>query len=149
VKTKAVYVNETLVGEVATWAAVYKLVSDKGVTFVGTPDTAEGPAAFFLRGQVDKSRQSLPGVHSEVMPTMTPTDFGASMRAKAIARGLINTERAAKRLHLDNGMLRLECLSGGYYWISLDGRQLHRGSAFLQADELQSKFIEAMERAGQ
>ena len=100
-KTKAVYVNETLVGEAATWAAVYKLVSDKDVTFVGTPETAEGPAAFFLRGQVDKSRQSLLGVHSEVMPTITPTDFGASMRAKAIARGLINTERAAKRLHLE------------------------------------------------
>jgi len=55
-KTKAVYVNDTLVGEAVTWAAVYKLLT-----------------------------------------------------------GLINTERAARGLQLKLGMLRLQCLSGGYY----------------------------------
>jgi hypothetical protein len=67
---------------------------------------------------------------------------------KAIARGLINTDRAARGLKLRNRTLQFECLNGGYCWISLDGLQLYRGSAFLQANELQSKFIEAMEQAG-
>ena len=114
----------------------------------GTLDAAEGRSAFFLRGEVEKPDQSAAGIDIEAMPAMTPTDSGPSARAKAIAKGLINTERAAQGLQLKNGMLRLECLNGGYYWISLDGRQLHRGSAFLEAEELQSKFIEAMERAG-
>jgi hypothetical protein len=46
-------------------------------------------------------------------------------------------------------MLKLECMSGGYYWISLDGHRLLRGdSIWEEADELQPKFIDGMERAG-
>jgi hypothetical protein len=85
------------------------------VSFVGTPDAAEGPSTFFLRGEVEKSDQSIQRIHIEATRAMTPTDAGASARAKAIARGLINTERAATGLQLKNGMLRLECLSGSYY----------------------------------
>jgi hypothetical protein len=95
--------------------AVYKLLTAKGVSFVGTPDAAEGPSTFFLRGEVEKSDQSIQRIHIEATRAMTPTDAGASARAKAIARGLINTERAATGLQLKNGMLRLECLSGSYY----------------------------------
>jgi len=116
-KTKEVYVNETLVGEAVTWATVYKLLTAKGMSFVGTPDVAEGPSTFFLRGELEKSDQSVEGIHVEAARAMTPTDAGASARAKAIAiaRGLINTERAARGLQLKLGMLRLQCLSGGYY----------------------------------
>jgi hypothetical protein len=71
-----------------------------------------------------------------------------SPRLKAIAEGLIRTGRAGKRREYDRGMLRLECLTGGFYWISLDGSRVVRGARLPTADELQPKFIEAMERAG-
>ena len=71
-----------------------------------------------------------------------------SERAAAIATGLVRTERAAKGIRSDQGMLRLECLSGGFYWISLDGVGDLRGSALPAADELQAKFHDTMERAG-
>ena len=45
-------------------------------------------------------------------------------------------------------MLRLECLSGGFYWIALNGSGLFRGERLPAADELQPKFTDAMERAG-
>lgn len=46
-------------------------------------------------------------------------------------------------------MLRLECHSGDdYYWIALDGGRLLRGKSVFEADDLQPKFIDAMERAG-
>jgi hypothetical protein len=45
-------------------------------------------------------------------------------------------------------MLRLECSSGGFYWISLDGSQVLRGPTLREADELQAKFTDAMEREG-
>jgi len=45
-------------------------------------------------------------------------------------------------------MLRLKCRTGGYYWITLDGRRLLRGKSPDTSDELQPKFSEAMERAG-
>jgi hypothetical protein len=44
--------------------------------------------------------------------------------------------------------LRLNCRSGGHYWIALNGRQVRRGKTLTKADELQPKFIDAMERAG-
>jgi len=71
-----------------------------------------------------------------------------SARAKAIAKGLVHTERAAPGAKIIHGMLRLECFDTGYYCISLDGRRLLRGSSVGEADELQPKFIDAMERAG-
>ena len=37
---------------------------------------------------------------------------------------------------------------GDYYWIALDGSQLLRGKLLSEADELQPKFIDAVERAG-
>jgi len=51
-------------------------------------------------------------------------------------------------IDMDQGMLRLNCRSGGYYWITLDGRRVRRGKALFVADELQSKFSDAMVRAG-
>ena len=46
-------------------------------------------------------------------------------------------------------MLRLKCKSGsGYYWVSLDGGRLLRGMTPFEAEELQPKFIDAMERTG-
>ena len=77
-----------------------------------------------------------------------PTEQLISPRAKAIAQGLIRTDRAGARGVYDRGTLRLECLSGGFYWIALNGSRLLRGTRLPTADELQPKFIEAMERAG-
>jgi hypothetical protein len=74
------------------------------------------------------------------MATATaPTEQLISSRAKAIAQGLIRTDRAG---------LRLECLTGGFYWIALNGSRVLRGARLPTAEELQPKFIEAMARAG-
>jgi len=75
-------------------------------------------------------------------------DTAISTRARAIAEGLIRTRRAGYSGVVDRGMVKLECLKGGYYWISLDGGRLLRGAAVWEAEELQPKFIDAMERAG-
>jgi hypothetical protein len=45
-------------------------------------------------------------------------------------------------------MMRVDCVTGGFYWISLDGTRLLRGPTLLDAEELQPKFVDAMERAG-
>jgi hypothetical protein len=71
-----------------------------------------------------------------------------SERAHKVARGLIRTRRAASIIKVDQGMLRLGCRNGGYYWLSLDGRRVLRGKALSEADELQPNFAAAMERAG-
>ena len=76
------------------------------------------------------------------------TDAALSARARAIAEGLIRTKRAHYHGVFDQGMLRLACRKGGYYWISLDGSRVLRGKMLFEAEELQPKFIEAMERAG-
>jgi hypothetical protein len=83
---------------------------------------------------------------SEDAPTSTEPNI--SVRATSIVRGLIKTERAAGIMSLEYGMLQLKCRSGGYYWITLDGGQVRRGKTLFKADELQPKFIDAMERAG-
>lgn len=79
---------------------------------------------------------------------MTMDESALSDRARSIATGLVRKERAGKGIQLDNGMLRLECLSGGLHWISLDGSRILRGAELFDAEELQSKFRDAMERAG-
>ena len=71
-----------------------------------------------------------------------------SARAKAIAEGLIRAMRAEHHGVFDQGMLRLRCRRGGHYWISLDGSRVLRGRTLVDADELQPKFIDAIERAG-
>jgi hypothetical protein len=78
----------------------------------------------------------------------TATDPEISARATAIASGLVRTERAAPGSKFDHGLLRLECFAGGFYWISLDGSRILRGIQLIDAEELQPKFIDAMERAG-
>ena len=83
------------------------------------------------------------------MPTATtPVGPAISERASTIARGLIRTKRAGSIIDMDQGMLRLGCRNGGYYWVSLDGSRVLRGEALFDADELQPKFGDAMERAG-
>jgi hypothetical protein len=78
----------------------------------------------------------------------TQVEPDISERAHKVARGLIRTKRAAPLINVDHGMLRLGCLGGGSYWVSLDGRRVLRGEALSEADELQPKFGDAMERAG-
>ena len=52
------------------------------------------------------------------MPT-TPSEAVVSVRAKAIASGLVRTVRAATGSKLIHGMLRLESHNGDdYYWIA-------------------------------
>jgi len=45
-------------------------------------------------------------------------------------------------------MERLESLSGGFYWIALNGNRLLKGRSPFDSVELQPKFIDATERAG-
>ena len=71
-----------------------------------------------------------------------------SGRARVIAEGLFRTKRAGRHGVVDRGMVKLECTKGGYYWISLDGSRVLRGKAIFDAEVLQPKFIDAMERAG-
>jgi len=68
-------------------------------------------------------------------------------RAEAITNGLIRSGRATNA-QPEDGFIRLKAKGGGFYWVSFDGFRLLRGEAFWNADELQPKFIEAMERAG-
>jgi hypothetical protein len=79
---------------------------------------------------------------------MTPTEPIISARAKAIAEGLIRTDRAGKHGIYDQGMLRLERRGGGFYWIAFNGSRLLRGSQLPTADELQPNFADAMQSAG-
>ena len=79
---------------------------------------------------------------------MTQAEPKVSPRATSIARGLLLTERAFGVISLEYSMLRLRCRSGGNYWIEIDGGRTYRGKTFLNAGELQPKFIDAMERAG-
>ena len=71
-----------------------------------------------------------------------------SIRADAIAKGLIATKRAAGAVSIDRGMLRIVCRQGGYYWIARDGHRVLRGKTFVDVDELQPTFGAAMERTG-
>jgi hypothetical protein len=71
-----------------------------------------------------------------------------SPRATSIARGLLLTERAFGVISVEYGMLRVRCHSGGNYWIEIDGGRTYRGKTFLNAEELQPKFTDAMECAG-
>jgi hypothetical protein len=63
----------------------------------------------------------------EKAEAVTLTEPMISPRAKAIAEGLIRTDRAGKHGVYDQGMLRLERRGGGFYWIALNGSRLLRG----------------------
>ena len=85
-----------------------------------------------------------PTQETETIPTEPPI----SLRANSIARGLLRTERAVGVISVEYDMLRLRCRGGGNYWIEIDGGRVFRGKTFFKAEELQPKFIDAMERAG-
>jgi hypothetical protein len=144
-RVKQVYVNDAIIGEAQTWPDVDRLLLEKDVQFEVKPHAVEGPDAFILHGtpMISKSAEGKgpAGVVKSAEPKM-------SERAAAIVRGLVRTERTTKGVSSDQGMLRLECLSGGFYWISLDGGRLLRGAELIDAEELQAKFRDAMERAG-
>jgi hypothetical protein len=118
---------------------VERLLLEKKVQFEGNPRAVEGPAAFFLHGTLARENStSAKSAKPQVI----------SGRAAAIVRGLVRTGRAAKDIGSDQGMVRLQCLTGGFYWIWLDGSGVLRGSTFPKAEELQAKLRDAMERAG-
>ncbi len=71
-----------------------------------------------------------------------------SMRAAAIANGLMRTGRAANPLHTC-GFICLHTAGAHRYWVSFDGQRVLRGRDLADADELQDGFIEAMIRAGE
>jgi len=144
-RVKQVYVNDAVIGEARTWPDVEKLLREKNVQFESKPRSVEGPAAFFLHGTLAPSEPS----QGNKAKVAKPDEPVISERAAAIVRGLVRTERAAKGIGSDQGMLRLKCLSGGFYWISFDGSEVLRGPTLREGDELQLKFIDAMERAGQ
>ena len=70
-----------------------------------------------------------------------------SVRAQAIANGLMRTGRAANPLHT-RGFICLHTAGAHRYWVSNDGRRVLRGRELAEADELQDGFIDAMARAG-
>ncbi len=78
---------------------------------------------------------------------MAETEPPLSLRARAIAEGLYRTKRAGRLGRIDEGMVRIKCRKGGFYWISLDGLRVLCGRTFLRAQELQPRFIDAMERS--
>lgn len=80
--------------------------------------------------------------------TTIPHEAEISVRATMIARGLLVTKRGVGVISMDHGVLRIKSRSGGYYWISLDGGRILRGTKLFDAEELQPKFTDAMERAG-
>jgi len=45
-------------------------------------------------------------------------------------------------------MLRIQCRTGGNYWISLKGNRLHHGKTLVTADRAQLQFIGAMAHVG-
>jgi len=106
----------------------------------GQPDVPSRPEA--------SRRPNASAETSKEFDAMTSISPTISLRATSIARGLMRTERAAGIIKLHQRMLRLECHGGGFYWISPDGGRLLRGAALWEAEELQPKFIDAMERAG-
>ena len=140
---KQVYVNDAVIGEAQTWPDVENLLREKNVQFEGKPSTVEGPAAFFLQGTLASEARE-----RNKTAEVEPSEHAMSERATVIARGLVRTGRAAKGIRPGQDMVRLQCLNGGFYWISLDGSQVLRGSTLMAADELQAKFRDAMERAG-
>jgi hypothetical protein len=74
-----------------------------------------------------------------------------SVRALAIAKGLVRTKRVSKKEVVGEtfgGFVRLRAVVGAFYWVSLDGMRVLRGREPGGADELQGGFIEAMARAG-
>ena len=142
---KQVYVNDAVIGDAQTWPDVEKLLREKNVQFESKPRAVEGPAAFFLHGTLAISE---PRGDNRMAEVAKPDEPVMSERAAAVARGLVRTGRATKGIGSDQGMLRLQCLSGDFYWISIDGSDVRRGSTLREADELQAKFTDAMERAG-
>ena len=70
-----------------------------------------------------------------------------SLRAWAIANGLIRTGRAATPLHVRR-FICLHTAGSHRYWVSYDGHRVRRGRELADAEELQSGFVEAMVRAG-
>jgi hypothetical protein len=141
---KQVYVNDAVIGDAQTWPDVERLLLEKNVQFESKPSAVEGPTAFFLQGilAITEPRER------KAAEVAKPDEPPMSERAAAIARGLVRTGRAAKGIGPGQGMVSLQCLNGGFYWISLDGSQVLRGSTLMAADELQAKFRDAMERAG-
>lgn len=93
-------------------------------------------------------KASQPTAGSSAPVTAPTAETVPSRRASLIAKGLVRTERAAPGTKTEHGFLRLECFVGGFYWISFSGHRLLRGSTLREADELQTTFADAMERAG-
>jgi hypothetical protein len=72
---------------------------------------------------------------------------GASLRARAIAEGLVQTGRAYDPRTVGTH-IRLRARVGRFYWVAIDGSELLRGDALDMAEELQQSFADAMAKAG-
>ena len=80
------------------------------------------------------------------MPVVkTPTS--PSPRARAVARGLIETGRGIAMRPV-GGFIRVRAESGADYWVSHSGNALLRGEAPETAEELQAGFVNTMAKAG-
>jgi hypothetical protein len=82
---------------------------------------------------------------------LTLSDQSISVRAEAIAEGLLRSGRAEPPVQRISGNLRLHCITGDprhYYLIPGDGSFVLRGEALLTVEELPKSFVEAMIRVG-
>ena len=136
-RIKQVYVNDAAIGEAQTWPDVEKLLREKNVQFEGQPRAVEGPAAFFLHGTLAISEPREGNKSGEIAE---PDEPEMSERAAAVTRGLVRSGRAAKDIRYEEGMLRLQCLSSGFYWISLDGSPMPKLSASAQLGVARIRF---------
>jgi hypothetical protein len=53
---KRVFINDSLIGEAATWEEVRALLKERGIFFIGAPRGAEGPTGFFLTAKPSEGR---------------------------------------------------------------------------------------------
>ena len=82
---------------------------------------------------------------------LTLSDQSISVRAEAIAEGLLRSGRAEPPVQRIAGNLRLHCITGDprhYFLIPGDGSIVLRGKALFTAEELAKSFVEAMIRVG-
>ena len=85
---------------------------------------------------------------TDYLSAMKRNEMRPTHTANAIAAGLIRSGRAWDRAERVGDVLRLERKSGGYYWITFDGREIRQGMTLGDAEPLQPTFVAKMTAAG-
>jgi hypothetical protein len=98
-------------------------------------------------------RMSRPKEIDEYAAQQAAAALRSDARARHIATGLLRTGRARQSPpEIESGLaefVRLERReSAGSYWIRRDGKEVRSGVSFVDAEQLQSGFVEKMAAAG-